>query len=301
MNNALKISIVVIVYNGEQTLHPCLESITAQRIDTMAQEVLVVDNGSTDSTPDIIRSFPVKYIYEARRNRACARNTGVRNATGDIIAFIDADCVAKQDWLSCLMAKFNEDAHTGAVAGALLSEPNSPVERYIDFRRIVDQEKMLESGRCCSPPFALTANLAIRKKVFDEVGLFDDEHLPVTGEDADFCWRMQWAGFTIGYAPDAIVWHKHRSSLSLLFTQTYGYGFSNVSLFAKHHERFNRRYWIDTRYYVWLMKAFFKLPYSLIVEKDEFKRRIPLYDFVANLGIITGKIRGSLYHRKLVL
>lgn len=301
MNKIEKISIVVIVYNGEKTIKDCLESLVRLSFPRDKREIIVVDNASTDNTPEIIKSFPVTYVYESHRNRAKARNTGIKSASGDIIAFIDADCVADPHWLEPLVAKFNEDEKIGGVAGAVLSEPQNLVERYIAFRRIVDQEKMLEKGRCCSPPFAITANLAIRRKVLDTIGLFDDKNLPITGEDADFCWRMQWAGFRLVYEPQAVVWHKHRSSIRNLFLQTYGYGFSNVSLFAKHHQKFNRRIWIDGRFYIWLLKALMKIPYAKLFVRDEFERDVPIFDFIANLGIILGKIHGSIYHKTLVL
>ncbi|MCD6384878.1 glycosyltransferase [Candidatus Sumerlaeota bacterium] len=301
MNKAKKISIIVIVYNAEKTIKECLESLVHLRFPGSKFEIIVVDNASTDSTPAIIRSFPVTYVYEARRNRASARNAGIRSASGDIIAFIDADCVAHPDWLERLVAKFDTDDKIGGVAGALLSEPQSLVEKYIAYRRIVDQEKMLDKGRCCSPPFALTANLAIRRKVLDTIGLFDDENLPITGEDADLCWRMQWAGFRLVYEPHAIVWHKHRSSIRQLFLQTYGYGFSNVSLFAKHHKKFHRRIWVDVRFYIWLFKSLLKIPYAQIFVRNEFERAVPVFDFIANLGIILGKIHGSIYHKRLVI
>ena len=301
MNESNTISIIVIVYNGEETIGDCLESLMKLTYPSEKREVIVVDNASTDTTPSIIKQYPVQYIYEPRRGRAIARNTGVQAASGEYLAFIDADCIAESPWVNQIMGRFSNDDAIGAVAGAVLAEPVNPIERYIAYRKIVDQEKMLEPGRCCSPPFALTANLVLRKKVFETIGLFDQERLPITGEDADLCWRMQWAGFKLAYEPSAKVWHKHRSSIASLFKQVYGYGFSNVSLFAKHRVHFKRRAWIDLRYYAWLIKAILKIPYSQIVERDSFMRRLPYYDMVANFAIIYGKIRGSLYHKCLVL
>lgn len=296
-----KISIIVIAHNAEQTLEQCLRSLVELNFANEQLEIIVVDNASTDNTAKVIKSFPVKYVFEQQRNRAKARNTGINTSSGEIIAFIDADCVADKDWLNYLLPHFAANDNLGAVAGRLNSLSENLVERYIEFRRIVNQEKMLAPNGVFPPPFALTANLALRRRVFEKIGGFDAANLPITGEDADFCWRMQWAGFQLRYEPRAVVWHKHRSSLGQLLKQTYGYGFSNVSLFAKHRQRFQRLFWIDLRFYIWLAKAMLKVPYAFAFKKDEFERKLPIFDFVANLGIISGKIRGSLHHKCLVL
>lgn len=296
-----KISILIIAFNAEKTLPQCLQSLMELNFPHDRLEIVVVDNASTDKTPEIIKSYPVKYVYEPQRNRARARNTAIKASDGDVVAFIDADCIADKEWLHYLVPHFYGNELIGAVAGRLNSIPENLVERYIAYRGILDQKKMLAPGRCCSPPFAVTANLAIRRQVFEKIGLFDADNLPIAGEDADFCWRMQWAGFKLVYEPRAVVWHKHRSSLRQLFSQTAGYGFGNVSLFAKHRQTFQRRYWIDFRFYIWLIKAVLKLPFSFIFKTDEFERKLPLFDCVANCGIIYGKIKGSLHYKCLVL
>ena len=295
------VSIIVIVYNGERTLEDCLQSLMDIEFPRHRLEIIVVDNASTDSTPGIIKQFPVHYVLESRKGRAVARNTGARQARGSIIAFTDADCVVDRMWLTRLVEALENDEEAGATAGPLLSEPRNHVERYIEYRGIMDQEKMMAGGPPFSLPFAMTSNIAIRSQAFKSAGGFDGEKIPIAGEDADFCWRMLWKKYTLRYVPDALVWHRHRSDLKELFHQTMGYGFGNASLFAKHHARFNRKIWIDHRFYVWFIKALLKTPWSLLTEKDPFKRRIPWYDTVANLGIIIGKIHGSLYYKRLVL
>ncbi|MCX7766409.1 MAG: glycosyltransferase, partial [Candidatus Sumerlaeia bacterium] len=69
-------------------------------------EIVVVDNASTDRTPEIIKSFPVKYVYESKRNRARARNTAVSASNGDVVAFTDADCIVDKEWLNYLVPHF---------------------------------------------------------------------------------------------------------------------------------------------------------------------------------------------------
>ena len=114
------ISVVVPVYNGEKTLRQCLNSVLDQTYGDY--EVVVVDDGSTDETRDIITDFQRKsekvvYVLESRRGRALARNAGIREAKGDIIAMTDADCVVPKNWLqelTRLITHGNESAVVGS-------------------------------------------------------------------------------------------------------------------------------------------------------------------------------------------
>ncbi len=113
------ISVVVITRNRAEWLKDALDSLARQ--SRRPDEVVVVDNASEDHTGDIVRTFGdklnVKYVYEAVRGIPRARNAGVRNATGDIIAFMDDDCVADQDWLKYIEVPFVKDPNVGVVGG----------------------------------------------------------------------------------------------------------------------------------------------------------------------------------------
>ena len=87
------VSVIIPVLNGERTIRECLVSLL--RVDYLPErgEILVVDNGSTDRTAEIINSFPVRYLGEERRGKSYARNRGIEASKGEILAFTDADCV----------------------------------------------------------------------------------------------------------------------------------------------------------------------------------------------------------------
>ena len=121
MANDLTISVVIITRNRAEWLRSALESLTRQ--SRQADEVVVVDNNSQDNTREIIYSFDdrlnIKYVYEPTLGIPYARNSGIRNASGDIIASIDDDCEADEDWLKYIELPFIRDPDIGAVGGEI--------------------------------------------------------------------------------------------------------------------------------------------------------------------------------------
>jgi len=119
MKKSLSISVVIVTLNRAELLQDALVSLVRQ--ERQPDEVIVVNNGSTDNTKEIVLSFrnklKIKYIYEGQRGIPHARNAGIGNATKDIIAFIDDDCVADKNWLKYLEIPFIKDPHIGTVGG----------------------------------------------------------------------------------------------------------------------------------------------------------------------------------------
>jgi len=119
MEQTLTISVAIVTRNRADWLRDTLDSITRQ--SRQPDEVVVVDNASTDHTREVVLSFAdrlnVRYVHESQRGIPYARNTAVRSATGDIVAFIDDDCVASEDWLKYIEIPFLRDPRVGAVGG----------------------------------------------------------------------------------------------------------------------------------------------------------------------------------------
>ena len=118
----LTISVIIVTFNRADMLAETLSSLTAQL--RIPEEVIVVDNNSTDTTKHVVESFSgrmnIRYIFEGIQGTSTARNTGIKNASGDIIAFLDDDCLAQKEWLHYLERPFLRDHSIGVVGGEIL-------------------------------------------------------------------------------------------------------------------------------------------------------------------------------------
>jgi glycosyltransferase involved in cell wall biosynthesis len=223
--------VVVPVYNGERTIGDCVESIFAQSFPRSDIELLLIDNASTDNTATILNRYRDRAIIldEEKRGPAAARNCGLRRATGDIVAFTDADCVVHQDWLSKVIAPLDDPA-VGIVGGTIQAvKPCNAVEEFGE--RIHDHRMAIEYY---SPPYAITMNWASRRSVLEQVGPFDEKLLRC--EDCDLAYRIVAAGYRIVHEPAAVVYHRNEHSLAGLLAEGYAHGYHSIPLLKKHEE-----------------------------------------------------------------
>ena len=222
------VSVVVPVRNAERTLTDCIRSLLRLEYPPSRQEILIVDNGSTDASARLIRDFPVIYLSEPRRGPSHARNAGIQRSQGDIVAFTDADCIVTSRWLRALIAAFEEKDIDAAAGEILPFPPHTWAEYYMARRRPRWQAPALAAPN----PYMVTANVAFRRKAFERIGLFDPRFR--TGQDQDFSWRFFRAGLACRYAPTAVVFHRHRSTTWQFFKQQLGWGHGSV-LLRRHH------------------------------------------------------------------
>lgn len=230
-----RISVIVATYNADRTLKACLESL--ERLDYPDYEVILVDDGSTDSTPQIAFMCPsVRCLrHEKNLGLSAARNSGIAAATGEIVAFTDADCRADEDWLYYLAGAFSTGEYTGVGGPNLLPPEDSTVAAAVMASPGGPAHVMLTDRQAEHIP---GCNMAFYKCALEEIGLFD----PVfrrAGDDVDLCWRLQQAGYKIGFSPGAFVWHYRRSTIGEYLKQQHGYGEAEAFLVRKHPEYFN--------------------------------------------------------------
>ena len=294
MNNQPFISIIVPVYNGENIIGACLKSLLAQDYPKDKYEVIAVDNNSKDKTADIIKEYSVHYLFESKvQGSYAARNTGVRHAKGEILAFTDADCVADKGWLKKGIMGF-VGGKIGCVAGSIKGyEPANYIEEYLIKREILSHKKE-SSGTVL--PYAKTANAFYRKEVFDKIGLFEERW--ASGGDADLSWRMQLkTDYKILFKPDTVIFHKHRSTLCSLFQQCSTWGIGSTLLYKKYPDLMPKRTWRQTLWIIWrLLYVNIALLsfYAADKEKmDEAKRKRYL-DYFTFFGWEWGKVVGSI-------
>lgn len=201
----LRASVAIITYNAEDTIRDCLASIFNQDIPKSEFEVLVVDGGSNDKTVDIARSFPdVRVVVERRRGRGLARNTAIQNSNADVVAFIDADCVAARDWLRTHLEILGAE-RLAALGGAVLCPPRASyltqVQHHLYFGNLERREPRMTWDLA-------TCNLSLRRQAVEEIGSFDEAvH---QGEDTMLCWRLVKAGYEVYFHPGPKVTHLYR-------------------------------------------------------------------------------------------
>ena len=230
------ISVIVPALNEERTIRECLASLLRMDYPQERREILVVDNGSTDRTAEIVKSFPVRYLREERRGASHARNRGIEASQGDIFAFTDADCVVTTGWLRELVLGFDSE-EVGIVAGEVVAyPPETTVELYTAKRK-----PFFFQGRSLSspvPPWFMGGSVAIRREVVNQIGLFDSRFTGAGAEDIDYSWRFfQLVSLEMIYRPKAIAFHHHRLTTWTLFKQYQGYGYGQAVLCRKYQEK----------------------------------------------------------------
>jgi glycosyltransferase involved in cell wall biosynthesis len=201
------VTVVVPVRNGADTIPACLGGL-AEQTGAPAFEVVVVDNGSDDDTAAVAqRCAPgVRVVCEQRRGSYAARNAGIAAADASVLAFTDADCVPEPGWLAGASAALERGADLAAGRVVMQHSPRpSTVERYDSAVYLRQEDLVTQHG------WAVTANLVVRRSVFDAVGWFDST-LP-SGGDREFCQRAVAAGHRLEYVPDAVVRHQPRTRL----------------------------------------------------------------------------------------
>jgi glycosyltransferase involved in cell wall biosynthesis len=224
-----KVSVIVCSYNGAKTLDRCLESL--HLVDYPNYEVVLVDDGSKDNTPEIATKHPwIVSIRQENCGLSVARNVGAHAASGEIIAYTDSDCMADPDWLYYLVQTLTSGDFAG-VGGPNISPP---AEDWIQAcvaaapggpSHVLLTDVIAEHIPGC--------NMAFHKWAFDLVGGFDPEYRKA-GDDVDFCWRLQQEGGNIAFSPAAIVWHYRRFTLTAFRKQQEGYGEAESMLRFKH-------------------------------------------------------------------
>ncbi len=226
----VQVSIIIPAYNAAATLGECLAACLAQTHPHT--DVIVVDDGSTDSTADIAKDYPVEYIHQDNAGPAAARNRGARSAQGEIIVFTDSDCIAEPDWIKKLLTGFTAD-DVVAVGGSYgIANESSLLARMIHEEIRIRHEQF--QGEV---DFLGSFNVAYRKDAFDAVGGFDELFRMASGEDNDLAYRLHDRGGHLRFVADALVAHYHPTRLwPYLRTQFY-HGFWRMKLYTKHPKR----------------------------------------------------------------
>ncbi len=228
-----KVSVVVCTYNGSKTLDGCLRSL--RKLDYPDYEVVLVNDGSTDSVPEIAARYPyIRYHEQPNRGLSVARNVGMDLARGEIIAYTDDDCFADPDWLYFLVAKLLETDASGVGGPNLLPTNDGPVAACVSASPGTPAHVLIDDNVAEHVP---GCNMAYWAERLRAIGGFDAVYTKA-GDDVDVCWRLQAEGEKIAYAPAAMVWHHRRATVAAYLKQQRGYGEAEGLLKRKHPEKF---------------------------------------------------------------
>jgi glucosyl-dolichyl phosphate glucuronosyltransferase len=220
----MKISVIICTYNRCQSLAKALESAAAQRVaESVEWEALVVDNNSRDQTRSVIVDFcerypgRFRYLFEPEPGKSAALNAAIREARGDILAFMDDDSTVTPTWLHHLTKPLYDSRWAGSGGPVLLDWPCQPPcwlprEGRYALAPLTSFNPGNEATELLEPPFG--ANMAFRKSVFGKYGDFRTDlgpspssNIPRTNEDTEFGRRLIAAGERLRYEPSAIVTH----------------------------------------------------------------------------------------------
>lgn len=212
------ISVIIPCYNARQFLERCLNSVFAE--DEKMFEIILIDDGSTDGTPDFIKA-----VFGKRKNlklitnkenvgSSQTKNIGVKNSQGEYLFFLDSDTKVKPGWSKTIPQFFENHKRAGLIqakllrmetnsfdyAGDLISHFGFLIERA---RGVQDQGQFDQA----KPIFGLkTAGAIMKKTVFEAINGFDPDY-HIFWEDTDIAWRTWLAGFEVLFCPDITVWH----------------------------------------------------------------------------------------------
>ena len=228
---APKASVIIPAYNAAATLGECLTSV--RQLNYPDYETIVIDDGSTDSTAQVAEQAGVKTIRIEHRGLASARNAGAQAASGEIIAFIDADARADRDWLYHLAETITR--REAAAASGPNFAPTAASARAAAMGAAPGLPREVRAGddilaQLCG------CNMAVTKSALAKIGGFDPA-FTTAGDDVDLSWRLAASGETLAYAPGAVVIHERRATLAAYLAQQRGYGVGEGLLFLRYPHR----------------------------------------------------------------
>lgn len=271
--NCPLVSLVVLTWNGKAYLEKCLQSLMSLRYPNY--EVIVVDNGSSDGSPNMVkRNFQKVKLIVNKRNLGFAKgnNIGIKASSGDLIVLLNNDVVADPFWLSELVKTVFHSPNIGMASGIVLQSKPSDViwsagmkiDAFTGFAwRIGYGEKFKQLKKVEDIDYFSGCALLVKKEVITKIGLLDEGYF-FYGEDADWNFCARRAGFDCQFAPLAIVWHEGSATRKRIPRE--GYYWYNRSAFKLYFKHFPL---------VFLFTAvFFRLIISSLSEIFLFRRPI---------------------------
>ncbi|HLM81118.1 MAG TPA: glycosyltransferase family A protein [Terriglobales bacterium] len=220
----MNITVILCTYNRCRTLEKALSGVAASTVpESLEWEVLVVDNNSNDQTRDVVEDFCTRYpgrfryLFEPHQGKSYALNSGIREARGDVLAFMDDDVTVESTWLQNLTAALCSGEWAGAGGRIFPQWPCAPPswlpeKEWYGMAPLVMFDRGPEAGPLTDPPFG--TNMAFHRRLFEKYGIFRTDLGPGpngkirNNEDTEFGRRLLEAGERLKYEPTAVVHHS---------------------------------------------------------------------------------------------
>jgi len=209
MNPAQRVSLYIPCYNVEKFIERCIEAVLAQSLQP--DEILIIDDGCKDRTVELASRYPVRVVrHERNRGLAAGRNTGIANARNELVAALDADCIADPRWLEVLIGEVQTRPDAAMVGGRLVETMlGTPADRW----RKAHMSQDWGGKRRVNPPFMYGNNNVVRKAMVTAAGGYDESYR-TNGEDVYMSTRLMRSGHVCIYRPDAVVGHLREDTLA---------------------------------------------------------------------------------------
>lgn len=224
------VSVIIPAYNAEKSIQKCLDSLMNQDY-TGDYEVIVVDDGSTDSTSSILSRYAtVRLIKQKNAGPADARNRGAAKAKGDIILFTDADCIPEYNWITEMVKPFKSNPDIVGVRGKYRTEQKEIVAKFVQIE-YEDKYSYIQKDKYVD--FIDTYSAGFKKDVFINMKGYDTEFPVACAEDIELSYRLSNKGYKMVFNPDAIVCHTHPDKLSDYLKKKYKFAYWRVVALKK--------------------------------------------------------------------
>lgn len=231
------VSVIVPAYNAERTIQKCLDSLLKQDYSGF-YEVIVVDDGSTDTTPQLVSQYPgVRVLRQQNAGPAAARNKGAREGRGDIIFFTDADCEVSPSWIKEMTEPFQKDPQIVGVKGVYRTRQKELIARFVQLEYEDKYDKMSREKYI---DFIDTYSAAFKKDIFLKAGGYDLSFPVACAEDVDLSYRLAAEGYKMVFNPGAWVFHIHPNTLKDYLRKKFKFAYWRVKAVRKNPDKIIR-------------------------------------------------------------
>ena len=235
--SSLQASVIIPAYNAEGTLGDCLAALEKQDIGRGKFELIVVDDGSTDGTPEVARKFGVRLLTQPNQGPGAARNYGVREAAAETVLFTDADCIPSCNWVSEMVRPFCSDLDIVGVKGQYVSEQPELTARFVQLEY---ESKYRRMSKETYIDFVDTYSAGFRKAPFLAIGGYDVRFPTACVEDQELSFRMWEQGYRMVFNPQAIVAHRHVTGLWHYVRKKFRIAYWKVRVLRQHPTKLAR-------------------------------------------------------------